>query len=127
MEGVEHLEYPLGRVFADVNAAAENFARRFEHDQLHVLLFADMGNAVGNFAKEVFVEKIVLGAIQRHAGDARIDLELQELKIGGLAAFWFRANLDATTGYGVATHFHGGFSFRESAKIAAKSDGSMWA
>src|SRR5215469_10371144 len=59
----------FGRVFADVNAARKNFARRIEDDQLHVLALGHMAYTVGDFAQKRGVEEIVLRAAQCHTSD----------------------------------------------------------
>ena len=43
--------------------------------------------------------------------------KLHKLKIGGLAALGFCANLDVANGYGAAAHFHRDFSFRKQARM----------
>jgi len=73
VERIEHLKNALGGVFADVNAAAENFAGGVEDDEFDVKALADVGNAVGHFAEHIFVEEIVVGAAEGHARDAGFD------------------------------------------------------
>ena len=46
MKGVEHLKDALGRVFADVDAAAKYFAGGIENDKLHFGALAREGDSV---------------------------------------------------------------------------------
>jgi hypothetical protein len=79
-----------------------------------------MSDAINQFAEHVFVEEIVLWAIEGHARDAGFEMEFHELKIGWIAAAGIGANLDVAVGQSGAACFHGSFSFRN----ASKADGS---
>src|SRR5205085_996184 len=85
VEGIEHLENALRSVFADVDAATKDFACRIENDQLDVVALSGITDAVRHFTKHGFVEKIVLRAIEGHAGDAAIATQLQEFEFFGCA------------------------------------------
>src|SRR5690348_6433275 len=87
MKRVEHLENALGSVFADVNAAAEDFACGIEDDQFDFVALAGIADAVRHFAKHGFVEKIVLGAVHGHAGDTAVATELDEFEFVGRALY----------------------------------------
>ena len=118
---VEHLENTLGGVFADVNAAAENLASGIEYDEFRVGALAGVGDAINQFAKHVFVEEIMVGTVEGHARNAGFEMEFYELKIGGIAAGGFGANLDVAIGKSCAACFHGSFSLRN----GSRADGSM--
>lgn len=124
---VEHLENALGSIFADVNAAAEYLAGGIEDDELHVGAFARVGDAVDKFAQEAFVEEIVLGAVEGHASDAGVELKFHELKIGGIPADGFGANLDVAIGKSGAADFHRGFSFANGYKtdVSTRESGRL--
>src|SRR5260370_19165443 len=81
MERLEHLVDALRRVFADVHAAAEDFARGIDGDELDVVAFAGENDAVGDFAEHGFVEEVMLGAIESEAGDAVVNAKFYELKV----------------------------------------------
>src|SRR5215469_15414335 len=118
VERIDHLENALRSVFAHVDAAAEHFAGGIKNDELDVVTLGDEGDAVGKLAEHRFVEKVVLRAIQGHAGDAGFDAMLDELKILRLAALGLGANLNsATNGW---TGWHGGSPW-ERAIQASKS------
>jgi hypothetical protein len=121
VERIEHLKNALRCIFTDVNTATENLAGGIEEDELHVWPLARVSNAVDQFAEHVFVEKIVLGAIEGHACHAGFDMKFYGLEIGRVAAGGFGANLDVAVGQGCAACFHGGFSFGN----RSKADGSM--
>ena len=80
VEGVQHLKDALRSVFADVDAAAKNFAGRIENDQFDVLALAGVSDAVRHFAKHGFVEKIVLRAGEGHARDTTVAPQLHEFE-----------------------------------------------
>ena len=86
MKGFEHLENALGGVFADVDAAGENFARGVEDDQLGFFGVASDDNAVGDFAEHGFVEEIVVGTVEGNAGDGFVDAKFYEFELAGMAA-----------------------------------------
>src|ERR1700686_2222503 len=56
LKGFEHLVHALRGVLADVNAAAEDFARGVDDDELNVIVISGEGDAVGDFAKHGFIE-----------------------------------------------------------------------
>src|SRR5215472_1622052 len=85
VEGVEHLEDALGGIFADVDATTKDFAGGIENNQLDVVALAGIVDAVGHFAKHGLIEKIVLGAVEGHAGDAAVATQLHEFEFFGSA------------------------------------------
>ena len=56
LEGFEHLIHALRGVLADVDAAAEGFARGVDDDELDVIVVPGEDDAVGDFAKHSFIE-----------------------------------------------------------------------
>src|SRR5579859_234565 len=87
VKSVEHLEDALGGVFANVNAAAENFARGVENDQFDVVALAGIADAVRHFAEHGLVKKIMFGAAHGHASYAAVATELDELELIGRALY----------------------------------------
>jgi len=87
-----------------------------------------VGDAVDQFAEHAFVEEVVIGTIEGHAGNAGFEMKFYELKIGGIAAGGISANLDIAIGNSGTTDLHG-FSPSGMApeRMLARGDGSNWA
>ena len=77
---IEQLKHAPLRIFAQLDAAAECLPRGIEHDQLDIVLLAENIDAAGKLAEHALVQQIVVGAIEREAGDFAIDLDLEELE-----------------------------------------------
>jgi hypothetical protein len=99
VEGFEHLEDALRSVFSDVDAAGENFAGGIEDHELDFFGGAGEENAVGDFAEHGLVEKIVVGAVESHAGDVFVDAELYGFELAGVTARGLRGEIGG--GYGL--------------------------
>jgi len=91
----QHLVDALRGVFADIHAAAENFARGIDGDELDVVVFAGKKDAVGNFAEHGFVQEIVIWAVEGEPSDTIVDPKFYEFK-----AFWLAT-------YGSSCEFFG--------------------
>ena len=61
---VEHLKHALRGVFADVDAAREDFAGGVQDDQLDFIALAGVQDSPGDFAEHGFIEKIVFRTVE---------------------------------------------------------------
>src|SRR4029077_5342198 len=84
VERFQHLVDALRGVFADIDAAAEDFAGGIDGDELDVVALAGENDAVGNFAEHAFVEEVVIRPVEGEAGDTVADAKFYEFK-----TLWF--------------------------------------
>jgi hypothetical protein len=82
------LKNSLGSVFADVDAATEDFASGIENNEFYFGALAGMSDAAGDFTEHCFIEEIVFGAVEGHSSDAAVDAELHVFELFRIALLW---------------------------------------